>query len=49
MPRKNSALPRECRPVHGGTIHATLVLVSRGHADLTTSQRVIYNTLSRRD
>ncbi len=47
MPRKKFGASKEY--TRGQNQKVTLVLVGRGHADLTTSQRVIYNTLSRRD
>jgi hypothetical protein len=38
---------RERRNVHGGRADTTPVLLWSGHADLTASQSVIYNTLPR--
>ncbi len=37
----------ERHSVHGGNTDTTPVLLWNGHADLTASQSVVYNTLSR--
>jgi hypothetical protein len=47
MMKKILTPSRERHNVHGGNTDTTPVLLWSGHADLTASRSVIYNTLSR--